>query len=632
MVQIPTYSAEGGANKVAVGGQSSSPSFISNDSAGAKAMSTDKIASSLGMFAQESEARLQRIVQRVAQEKVAAESIETARYSRELFEQAKALEDDTAIVPFIQQGMQKRLDGLNEKYTGMTTLQDQLYMDTQRNAMRLEQTAFEFVENRQMDRHLATMDQFIFEKKADIIATKNEAARAMIFQDIDAQIDEAVKLNYISASKAGELKRGTRSDAIGGIIVDAIANDNPGYAATYLEANREFLSPGTQAGYTAHIKNKQRELQNRYAAAATKGAAERANVAFAKMLGQNQAEAFLTEFQGDPNDAQAVYAGTGGKVVMPHNVASQFMENANGKDVVGKLQAVNDFMGEEAKWQAQMDMIKGAKTPLKQVGVNIAASGELSIQDRTKLTDLAFDSLDGEKVKASMQGYLLKTGGRSNREFKTVIADINEKLMENDRYVQYYNALNPDVISSDLNPYDPAGVFAQRDSISAMVMMYHSAYGEGDDIQSSINAALGWLPPADNFKNVNGTVLAIPSEKNKYGLPLLNADVVAREAERKLKSYKPNEINFAAPDINSNLSVKQEMIESGNLRYLPVNHPSGLFVRLTDRNGVPVRDNDGNEIVENYYNLQESGIMSTVGASATSKKTAAEDFVSKGMR
>lgn len=552
---------------------------VADERNAAKASAYKQIASYSAIVGDLAEKRFKEIQARKRAEALVTEDVETRRMSRTVLEEAQKIQDDEQVLPFIQDSFQKRLDALNERYSSDPDLQVRMYQELQQESIRAEDAAFNFVEQRQRSRHLATMEQGLFDLKNSIVYAPNETARALDYEKADMMFQQAVELGYLDADDAVRNKLALRQETVSAIIGQAVTEGRTGYAAGYLEANKQFLKPTQTANYKNVILNEQRRQVK--AQRAEQERAVRQTEAFAKAIsdgGLKAGDALVKRGMVKPGDLAAIYSYSGGSAAIDSQTATEFMnlirtDREQGLAEVRKRIAAAGPLLED---QVFKDMEKLGLPPSISIAIKVGASPYVKESYREAVLPV----LDTMSNPTRMREVGKEIKGEA-------LTDLKAAVVADPLVTKYLNTL----------PAPDRRKTANLLIDMAKVSLYENP---GDTPEAVVTKLAGsFLPESDNYVEYDGQMITIPSQQSIGGdktIPLRKQPVITGL-----------EIIKDEWDFSETIVVKGGRQRRGskiNSQWRKIPAVSDARFRLVDDSGEPVLTKDGKTIEVDAWEAQ----------------------------
>ena len=184
---------------------------------------------------------------------------DATRYSRDLMEAAKKIDNEEEGLKYYQEGMSKFL----EERTGQLNdpqMKAMVFKDINETSMQGEHNLFNYGQQRRKSKAIGAIQEGLQSLDSAALAA-NGSEISKIYSQADALLDGAVTAGYIMPEEAIEGKAQFRKGVGSSRIVSAANSGNLSAARTELDANRPYLSSQQVVQFEGAINREEKKMQ-----------------------------------------------------------------------------------------------------------------------------------------------------------------------------------------------------------------------------------------------------------------------------------------------------------------------------------------------------------------------------------
>lgn len=585
MVTVPQITATNVPSPSSNRGVSAFSPFAPDTTNRAKAQRFNSLESIFSLASKEYEQRKAKLDAANRVIKGAEEQASAHRKSREILQEVEKMDDLDGAMDYAKEQMDIYAQERMSEYAGADPqLQASVFASLQRTSLTTEDAAFTYLERKKQDQYLATMDQSVAEAKNALVVAPTETMRAQYYQQIDKSLDAAVDLGYLSSQRAGEMKRNARSEAVSAIVRNSLANEATGYAAAYLEANREFLSPEQQASLSGSIINERQRQVNRAERAQTKALMEKLKPIKLDSQGKHGEAAVMRG--ADRNSRVEIFNDSGGKATMHEVDAKAFVQNVKDGDIPAEefasylsqfQQAYGEDMFEVHLGELAKAGMGGGEMGLMMHMATTAQNHPDAVKNMNALWKMARDA---ESRKATESIFRDATGVTKQ--------PLIDKIYANPTFQKIVQAKRDAGI-------EPESIDAFAESISSLVMARHSG---GDNVDATIK---------DSIAFVDGKFLVRDDQTIYIPDSTANLNLIEDGIDDWLGNLNPDD--FIPPQGMDGWEVKKYFSEwKDNLTVKKYPSAGDYKLYVADKaSGVALLQKDGNPVIRSTGLLELAG-------------------------
>lgn len=564
-------------------GQISVPSVsVSNDAAGLRGQTQDRLRSIFdyaGNVYEQKQQRMQRIAEMTS---MSNENIAAAEFSQSVLRKASDLPIQEREA-FISNSMNEYHDEVMSRYDSESELGVRIHDSLQQRMFRMENEAFSQAEAEQQGQARANLSQNVDIILNDIIGANGEAERVGLYQQLDDAIESASSLGFITPESGQKLRVSTRERAVSAIVGRHITAGQFSKAALYMRANEDMLSPEAYTQFERQIQKGAEMVQRRAVSAQRRAVSQRNQL---NKYAESDPARYAIEAMGiKPNDPVGIYRATGGQSVMTKAQAKDYAQQI--KDM-----PASDFI-------AQMNMFK-------QSGIDDAVMADLARagigKEANMIMQLASsENPDMEMIEIYQSSLKIKKGELADQAGFT--EDKTKKaIMANPKF------------SAMLKSYSDAGVPLDASvnftTESARAIMSYAAKNPGMSPDEAVDR---FLKNNDRqYIDAGGTVFPVPES--------IDSANFRKGLKTGVETFPVQNI-FTGTNDTIDPAIYKKMVSEGRIKFAPMADGQNKRVKMTfDGKTLFKRNEDGTPGDPITFDYDGVALMGEMGSGSGPRK------------